>query len=348
MKKYILLLFLPIIAFANIGKITAIKGDISIQRETRIIVATIGFNLERYDFIITKKNSKVQIVFVDKTIFTIGQNSTLDIAEYLYNEKQPSKNKAQFNVLRGSFSSITGRIGKLNRTNFKLKTKSASIGIRGTIVKANQEVVMCTQGAISVTTPNGTTVEVKAGEKTDVSSGTPTPPAVIKKGEIKALESKKEKGTLSNTIKNIQDNSNTLDNLRNASSTVNAQYSGQVSGTTTTGGNILENSNNAVKINFALGGGQNTMDGTIKFDTVGSQTWDTEFSGTTSGNTFSSTNIDRTTVTTSNSQSSVDNGSGNVGGSFYGANQESISGNFNLAAPNSNDGTATGTFEATK
>ena len=371
MKKYILLLLLPILAFANIGKITAIKGDISIKRDTQIIVATTGFNLEKHDLLISKKNSKAQIVFSDKTIFTIGQNSTLDIAEYLYDEKQPSKNKAQFNVLKGAFSSITGRIGKLNKSKFKLKTKSASIGIRGTIVKANQKTIMCTQGLIAVTTLDGKTVEVKAGEKTDVSSGTATPPQAIQNGDMEALDNTNNSTARTGIVNDIQNEQNNqanntpmswgtwssdlttldgapitdasvLDNLRNSSSTVNASYTGQVSGTTSSGGDINLNNNNIVQVDFALGGGKNTVNGTMNFDTQSGQTWAVGFGGTTSGSTFTNTSISGSV----NDGSASAITSGEIDGSFYGKHSEAVGGNFDI---NANDGkSATGIFKATK
>lgn len=187
MKKFLLLLLLPIFAFAGIGKITVLKGDVKIKRGTETLVAKAGTQLEKKDFISTSKNGKVQIVFSDRTIFTIGKNSTLDIADYLYDESQPKKNKVKFNVLKGAFSSITGKIGKLNKSKFKLRTKSASIGIRGTIVKANQEVVMCTEGAITVTTLTGDSVYVEAGQKTYVGSGVATKPESIESGDVEKL-----------------------------------------------------------------------------------------------------------------------------------------------------------------
>ena len=187
MKKYLLLLLLPILSYASIGKITVLKGDVKIKRDGGIILAKTGTKLEKHDFIKTNSKGKVQIVFSDKTIFTIGKNSTLDIADYLYDESKPKQNRAKFNVLKGAFSSITGRIGKLNKSKFKLKTKSASIGIRGTIVKANQETIMCTEGAITVTTNNGISMDVEAGQKTSVTTGVPTPPEEIQEGEAEAL-----------------------------------------------------------------------------------------------------------------------------------------------------------------
>ncbi|MEA2049740.1 MAG: FecR domain-containing protein [Campylobacterota bacterium] len=188
MKKYLLLLILPILTYASIGKITVVKGDVKVQRDGETIQAKSGTVLEKNDFIKTNKVGKVQIIFSDNTIFTVGKNSTLDIADYLYDEAQPKNNKAQFNVLKGAFSSITGRIGKLNKSKFKLKTKSASIGIRGTIVKANQETIMCTEGAITVTTNNGIAVRVEAGYQTNVSTDTPTQPETIKANDEQTMD----------------------------------------------------------------------------------------------------------------------------------------------------------------
>ncbi len=183
MKRYLLLLLLPTLTFASIGKINFVKGDATITRVGKSLKVTTKSLLEKYDFIKTAGNSKVQIIFKDNTILTIGKNSTLDIADYLYDEKKPKINKAKFKILKGAFTSITGRIGKINKNKFKLKTKSASIGIRGTIVKANQKTVLCTQGAITVTTPNGVSVNVEAGEKTSIVSGSPTTPEAIKAGD---------------------------------------------------------------------------------------------------------------------------------------------------------------------
>jgi hypothetical protein len=463
MKKYLLLLVLPILMYANIGKITVLKGDVKIKRDGQSIQAKSGTVLEKNDFIKTDKDGKVQIVFTDSTIFTVGKDSTLDIADYLYDESQPKNNKVQFNVLKGAFSSITGRIGKLNKSKFKLKTKSASIGIRGTIIKANQEVIMCTEGAITVTTNDGVAVRVESGYKTDISSGTPTEPELIQEGDEDALDVdikvedsvaaaaadnnedeqkdqeeavendavttpddavasvKKETaeqsigkdtiGTVEEAARNIKftgrtidkdgkqqlltidaqnikgdltiegqdavmtDNSGNeisstkdetitwghwaddpskkwvagqatdvqvLDSLRNSSSTVNAKYSGQVMGTVDGTDNIKMDSANEVKVNFELGGGKNTMDGSMKFDTQTGQEWNSEFGGTTSGSTFQATSLSGTSKSAAEEQKVT---SGSVDGSFYGKEAEAVGGTFQL---NTEANKATGVFKATK
>ena len=66
-------------------------------------------------------------------MISVGKNSTFSIKDYLFDVGQ--KPKASFKFGYGTFKAITGKIGKLNPRGFKLQTKTASIGIRGTIVE---------------------------------------------------------------------------------------------------------------------------------------------------------------------------------------------------------------------
>ncbi|MEA3512769.1 MAG: Ig-like domain-containing protein, partial [Campylobacterota bacterium] len=134
MKKIILILLtISTFAFANVGKITAIKGEVYVQRAAEQKTATIGLILEIDDKIITKKKSKALILFNDNTSITIGKSSNMDIKSFVYDQKVASNNKAEFGFGQGVFRTITGKIGKLNKSKFKIKTSTASIGIRGTV-----------------------------------------------------------------------------------------------------------------------------------------------------------------------------------------------------------------------
>jgi len=202
---FLFLLFLSTSLFANIGKITAIKGDASIIRGAKILIPKTGFIIEKNDNITTKANARLQVVFNDNTIISLGKNTTFSINDYFYDEQQPKKTKASFKVARGIFKTITGRIGKINPNKFKLKTKSASIGIRGTVffgeTSNGKDSISCTQGQIVVITSLGI-VEVKAGEITKVESGkppsTPTPLSNEEKGTLEkdsgAQENEQESG----------------------------------------------------------------------------------------------------------------------------------------------------------
>lgn len=134
MKKILLLLFLSFtILYASVGKITATKGEVFISRDGKQITATKGSLLELQDSIITKENSKALVLLNDKTSITVGKNSNLGIEDFVLDVQKPSKSKATFKFGKGIFRTITGQIGKINKDKFKIKTKSASIGIRGTV-----------------------------------------------------------------------------------------------------------------------------------------------------------------------------------------------------------------------
>jgi VCBS repeat-containing protein len=134
MKQLLLILiFFSSVLFAGVGKVVSVKGDVSIERGTQSIKAEIGTILELKDRIITQDLSKAFIMMNDKTSITIGKKSNMAISEFVYDEKVAANNKASFNFGKGVFRTLTGGIGKLNKNKFKIKTKSASIGIRGTV-----------------------------------------------------------------------------------------------------------------------------------------------------------------------------------------------------------------------
>jgi hypothetical protein len=176
--------------FAAVGNITALNGESSIVRDSQNIKAVLGFELEEKDTIHTTMNANVQITFTDKTIIDIGKNSTFNIASYIFDTKNPTYSTTHLNILEGTFKAITGEVGKINPSKFKLQTKNATIGIRGTIIIGDQNYVGCLEGIIAVTS-QGETVILKAGEITSTLEGSkPTAPQPIKNSDIQLLNDK--------------------------------------------------------------------------------------------------------------------------------------------------------------
>ena len=128
---FLTLIFFSTSLFANVAKVVALKGNASIIRQGATIELTRESLLLKHDQITTKDNTKVQLLFQDETIISIGKNSSFQISDYLFDEKS-KKYEAKFDMFKGTFKTITGKIGKLSPKNFNLKTKTASIGIRGT------------------------------------------------------------------------------------------------------------------------------------------------------------------------------------------------------------------------
>ncbi|ULO02259.1 FecR domain-containing protein [Campylobacter sp. RM5004] len=159
MKKLILLLSVITLSYASIGKISAIRGDAVVISNGSEIQAVLNQELEESDIIKTGNNARLQIIFNDNTVTTLGKNTSLEIKQYLLDGKN---SKVNLVVDEGSFKVITGEISKLARKNFSLKAQTATIGIRGTVfvgeVGFNVNKLACLQGAIDVKLGNKTSL----------------------------------------------------------------------------------------------------------------------------------------------------------------------------------------------
>jgi len=154
---------------ASVGFFSVIKGDVHILRNNRAIKAFQSLKLESKDIVSTSKNALAKIVFDDKTVITLGQKSTFKIEEYFFDNTQASQ--STFKVTKGFFRVITGQIGKVSRERFQLKTRNATIGIRGTVFEgttgAKGDYIACISHAIVVCAA-GICQDIKAGEYTFV------------------------------------------------------------------------------------------------------------------------------------------------------------------------------------
>ena len=168
MKHSMALLLISSSLMASIGEITALRGNADLERGAQHISVKVGTKLEKHDHIHTSPQSKLQIVFNDKTVISLGQNSQFSVDEYLFDDKNV---QARFTINKGFFKSITGKIGKIAPSHFKVKTANATIGVRGTTiigeVSPKLDIIACTYGRIVVSTAQGSVV-VNKGERTIV------------------------------------------------------------------------------------------------------------------------------------------------------------------------------------
>ena len=163
----------------NVATVTAIKGSATITRTGLNIDAKLGSKLQEKDNIKTHENTKVQLIFSDETIISLGKNSDFSIEKFLFEDTQEPV--AKFGMIKGAMRAITGKIGKIAPQKFSVSTKTATIGIRGTnftIIAGDDgsHQVYCTYGKISVTY-NGQTYIVQQGYYVDIS---PTGEVLIK------------------------------------------------------------------------------------------------------------------------------------------------------------------------
>ncbi len=129
----IALLVFPIVSFSAAGKVIFSLGVVYIEREnsteqTRLIR---GDDVNAGDIINTSDNGQLQLRMADGGLIAIRPSSKFKISTFIFNH-DVEKDKTFFNLLKGSFRSVTGSIGEANKKSYKVNTPIATIGIRGT------------------------------------------------------------------------------------------------------------------------------------------------------------------------------------------------------------------------
>ena len=111
-----------------IGVIGAAIGNIKNQNNEKLIN---GSKIFYGDTIISEAQSNAQILFLDQTVLTIGEDTELTVDEFIYD---PSNHEGSFvsNVKSGTVKFITGQISKKNPDNLEVKIPSGTLGARGT------------------------------------------------------------------------------------------------------------------------------------------------------------------------------------------------------------------------
>ncbi|MEP2557103.1 MAG: hypothetical protein ABJH63_06570 [Rhizobiaceae bacterium] len=121
-------------AAPTIGTAAAVQGNVYVLTEGAKRKAQVRSSIQLNDEVQTKDDSALQILLLDRTTFTVGQNCSMIIDEFVYDPSGPSGTLSA-RVLTGAFRYVSGQVAKANPKNTTLLTPSASIGIRGTMLE---------------------------------------------------------------------------------------------------------------------------------------------------------------------------------------------------------------------
>lgn len=115
-----------------VGTSAAVQGQVFVSTNGAERKAEIKQSIKLQDNITTKQDSALQILLLDRSTFTVGQNCNMIIDRFVYD---PSSDAGEVGatVTKGAFRFMSGNIGKKNPTSASVSTPSATIGIRGTI-----------------------------------------------------------------------------------------------------------------------------------------------------------------------------------------------------------------------
>lgn len=118
-------------AAAQIARVKQSVGTAAIERGSARLPASPGLQLAAGDRLVTGKDGRISVTFIDNTRFAIGPNSHVALNQFDY-DRTRQRGAFVTQVNRGSLAVVSGKIAKSGRDAMKVRTPNSLLGVRGT------------------------------------------------------------------------------------------------------------------------------------------------------------------------------------------------------------------------
>jgi len=116
---------------ARAGTVKSVVGQVFVERAGKLIEIKSGDGIEVNDKLVSKADSATSVVLRDGTVISLGAASSVGLPTYQFNATN-QEGSVLMNLLGGSLRVVTGLIAKTNPAEFRVKTATSTIGVRGT------------------------------------------------------------------------------------------------------------------------------------------------------------------------------------------------------------------------
>jgi len=116
---------------AYFGAVELVTGQVTVQaQDGGALAPRVGDSIPAGASIVTGKDGEIHIETADSGFVAVRPNTRLRIAEY--RAEGDELDTQVLSLLRGTFRSVTGWIGRHNTDRYRVTTPTATIGVRGT------------------------------------------------------------------------------------------------------------------------------------------------------------------------------------------------------------------------
>ncbi len=113
-----------------IGTVAVVRGDVNQALSSGLARISVGDNVTSGEVVQTGTASAAKIVFSDNTNMAIGPGSKITLGKFVYSGENSFK-KATLQLAKGAFRFTSGSSDK---RAYEIKTPTATIGLRGTVL----------------------------------------------------------------------------------------------------------------------------------------------------------------------------------------------------------------------
>ena len=155
----------PLPALAALGDAAGVTGAVqgearleSPARQTTVEQVASGEDVVMGDAVSTRTKSRLQIMLLDQTAITMGENASLVIDEFVY-DPENADSALSASLAQGAFRLVTGGVARSNPEGTRVRLPSAVLTIRGTTTEGNCDSTGC------IVVLSGTGDQNSAGKK---------------------------------------------------------------------------------------------------------------------------------------------------------------------------------------
>ncbi len=188
----------PVLGAQQAGVAAGVIGNLRVSEGERPAPEAVksGMDMLLGDRVNSAAASRMQVLLMDETVFTIGPDSDLVIDEFVYDPSSQA-GRLTANFTKGVLRYVSGKVAATNPTAVTIRSRDATIGVRGTalFIMDDPESADGAQfigllgpggrndgglkvGGMTVTTPQGGTDVFRAGYGTFVTPGQAPGPVI--------------------------------------------------------------------------------------------------------------------------------------------------------------------------
>src|SRR5574340_252480 len=150
-------------AYANVaGHVQFVNGAVQLTDaagQTHSVKK--GDAVNEGDTLTSAKDASAQIKMQDGGLVAMRADTRLKFDSFIFSGKQDGSEQSFFSLLKGGFRAVTGLIGQVNKSSYKITTPVATIGIRGT---DHETFVVAPGTELAAVAPPGAYNKVNIGE----------------------------------------------------------------------------------------------------------------------------------------------------------------------------------------
>lgn len=115
----------------DVGQIKVAKGAVHVERDGKVLPATVGMPIQQSDKLVTGADGSAGITFTDNSLLSAGPNSVLVVDQYTFDTRT---HVGQFDasLKKGSLAVVSGKMVKQTPGAMRVRTPAAIMGVRGT------------------------------------------------------------------------------------------------------------------------------------------------------------------------------------------------------------------------